>query len=119
MDKPVQITRIAKSEFNEVIRNLFAEKDERVLEPQLPLLKLSKYLRDRLDVDGEKAIPECVSCGACCNYAMIAPVTQLEAQQLDAVIEVTLDGTGDRVTIDAVLPRNEKTGSCVNLNGEL
>jgi len=119
MERPVQISRIPKSDFHQMVRDLDAEKKKRTLEPQLPLLKLSKYVNDRLQVDEPNGMPECVTCGVCCNFAMIAPISQVEGRRLDEFLEITLDGTDNRVPIDAVLLRNAETGSCVHLDGEL
>jgi Fe-S-cluster containining protein len=110
---------MAKSDFHAMIGALDVEKKKRILAEQLPLLKLSKYVSDRLEPDAAKAIPDCVTCGVCCNFALFAQVKQSETARLDQFIEITLDGRNNEIPIDAALARNMETGSCVYLIGTL
>ena len=121
MQRPVQITRIAKSDFIATILDYDRRKKERILPPQLPLEKLSKYLAERVATDPAAPVPECVTCGVCCNFALIAPVSRADSEQLDEYFELTLDGyDGDEpVPVGRALKRNEETGNCVHLGGTL
>jgi Fe-S-cluster containining protein len=120
MQRPVQITRMPKSDFVAMIIDYDRRKKERILPAQLPLDKLSKYVAERSATDASVPVPECVTCGVCCNFALIAPVSREDSERHGEYVEITLDGwDGNAIAVDRALKRNEETGSCLHLGGEL
>jgi Fe-S-cluster containining protein len=119
VNSPVQITRLAKSDFQRMTLDLIAERKTRTLEPQLDLLKLSKHVGERLSIDDGDPVPECVTCGLCCSFPVVAPVFPGEVERIGTVVSVTLDSSDGEIVVDAALPRNVATGSCAFLGGEL
>lgn len=119
MQRPVRITRMPKGEFTAMILELNARNRGRIREPQLPLNRLSKALSERLATDRSAPVPECVTCGVCCNFALYVPVTREESERLSEYVEVTADGSDPPVVIDHYLPRDRETGSCKHLSGTL
>jgi Fe-S-cluster containining protein len=117
MQELVQITRLSKSEFHETVREL--DRQKRILEPQLSLRKLSKYIAERLATPETVPVPECVTCGACCAFALIVPISVEESERLDQYLEITLDGAEPPIAIDRMLPRNDENGHCINLAGNI
>lgn len=119
MQKPVQITRMSKGDFVAMILDYDRRKKERILAPQLPLDKLSKHIAERAATETSVPVPECVTCGVCCNFALIAPVSREDSDRLDEFIEITLDGHDEPLAVDRALKRNQETGSCLHLAGTL
>lgn len=119
MQGPVRITRMPKGDFTAMILELNARNRERIREPQLPLSRLSKSLSERLATARTAPVPECVTCGVCCNVALYVPVTREESERLSEYIEVTADGSDPPVAIDRYLPRDGETGHCRHLSGTL
>ncbi|NOT48535.1 MAG: YkgJ family cysteine cluster protein, partial [Acidobacteria bacterium] len=114
MEKPVKITRLPKSEYFASVFEIFNR--QKRLPQQIPLTKLSKRVDERTVTDTSVAIPECVSCGACCFFGMI-PIERREPEHLAEYIEVLADHSD--VVIERVLYRDEADGRCRHLSGEL
>jgi len=106
-----------KGEFSAMVMEMDPRK--RLLEPQLPLSRLSKSLTERRATPSGTPVPECVTCGACCNFAVVVPVTREESDRLTEYVEVTLDDTEPPIVIDRFLPRDSDSGSCAHLGGTL
>ena len=117
MQRPVQITRLRKSEYHELIREL--DRRKKVLEPQLPLKKLTKYVAENLATPVGDPIPECVTCGVCCNFALMVPVTLKDSDKLHEYLSIAADNWESEIEIDRALPRDPANGNCVHLAGTL
>lgn len=114
----VQIERIRKSEFNDRVVRLTAERKSRHRESQLPLDRLSKFRADRVSVDKDTPVPECTTCGICCFLPLIVPVTRAESERLTGYCDILLDDSEEDIVVDRMLPRAED-GRCANLEGTL
>ncbi len=114
MEKPVQITRLPKSEFYETVFDLY-EKTPAV-PSQIPLSRLSKLVSERVITDKSVPIPDCIPCGACCIFGLVIPINRREPEPLQKYLEITLDGADDLV-IERVLERDKSDGRCTNLEG--
>ncbi|MEP6850156.1 MAG: YkgJ family cysteine cluster protein [Acidobacteriota bacterium] len=120
MAEPVQITRLKKSEFYGIVGNLEELKESRILPSQLPLHELSRIADQRIVTDPSAPVPDCLTCGVCCNFALMVTVTPSESAPLKEYWDVILEGVEDReITINRVLPRSFETGSCSFLEGNL
>lgn len=115
MQELVQITRYPRREYYGLIRQLDEQKNKQILEPQLPLDKLTKYVSRNVVTDNSEPVPECTTCGVCCAFALIVPVSKEDSRQLVSYCDITLD-EDDTVVIDRVLPRQDN-GCCENLGG--
>ncbi|HLA95159.1 MAG TPA: YkgJ family cysteine cluster protein [Pyrinomonadaceae bacterium] len=117
MEGSVKITRLPKSEFYAAVAAL-GEKAPGFA-TQIPLSRLSKYASERLITDASIPIPECVTCGACCVYSPIVPMSSVESEPIDVYWDITLDDAED-VVIERVLPRDlAGDGRCSNLAGKV
>ncbi len=114
----VQIERVRKSEFNARVVELTRKRGSGYRESQLPLDRLSKFLKDRVSVDSTTPVPECTTCGICCFLPLIVPVSRAESERLTSYCEVLLDGSEDEIAVDRMLSRAED-GRCRNLEGTL
>jgi uncharacterized protein len=119
MSQPVQITRLKKSEFYRTIGELDARKNSQILPSQLPLHELSRKIAESIVTDPSTEVPECLSCGVCCAFALMVTLTPNESGRLNNYWDVTLDGVEKDITINRVLPRSLETGHCTFLNGSL
>ena len=90
------------------------KRQERV-SPQIPLTKLSKRLSERLITEKGVAVPDCISCGACCLYGLI-PIERREPEPLLDYVEITADETD--VVIERAFSRDDD-GRCQNLTGKI
>src|SRR4051812_23692993 len=115
MEKLVRITRVPRETFYQDLLAQNELKKARTAEPQLPLLKLSKYLSERTATAKDVPVPECTTCGVCCSFLLYVPVSRADSGRLDEYVDIMLDSAEHEVVIDRVLPRNSETGSCVNL----
>ncbi|QYO67581.1 YkgJ family cysteine cluster protein [Leptolyngbya sp. 7M] len=118
MAELVQIERIRKRDFNSRILEMDAGKKKAILPPQLPLELLSKKLEESVTIELAHQIPDCTSCGVCCAFALIVPITYSESESVPAYVDILLDDADEEIVIDRVLPRAEN-GRCANLEGEL
>ncbi len=114
----VQIERIRKSELHSRVLELNERKRAFYLDPQLPLDRLSLKLEARKATANDVPVPDCVTCGVCCSFALIVPVSHEDTSRLTRYCDILLDDTEDEIVIDRVLPRSED-GRCVHLMGEL
>ena len=112
----VQIERLTKRDFHSRISELNEQKKKRVLESQLPLELLSKYISERRVTDASMPVPECVTCGLCCSFPLIVPVTLGDSERLTSYCDILLDDSEHEIVVDRVLPRGDD-GRCVNLHG--
>ena len=119
MENLVRITRIKREAFYQDLIELNEQKKKRLMEPQLPLLKLSKHVAERTVTPQDEPVPECVTCGVCCAYLLFVPVSLKDSERLSEFIELTLDDSDAEIAVDRVLPRNAETGHCANLAGTL
>lgn len=111
----VQITRYSKADYYEMIGEIERRRDDAILEPQLPLKRLSKYVAKSVTEGSRRPPPECTTCGVCCSFALIVPVRTDEAGGLPEHWGITSDG----VVIERVLGRDLQTGCCEHLEGTL
>jgi Fe-S-cluster containining protein len=113
----VQITRLPKRDFYAFVREVDASRQGKILDPQLPLEKLSKRLSASVVTDSALPIPDCVKCGACCVFPLIVPVSATDHTGSEAYWDLTLDDSSASPVIDRVLRRNPDDGRCSQLKG--
>ena len=116
--EPVRITRMRMGEFNLAVGALDQAKRSRLLPPQLGLLTLTKYVSESVTVGPGEPVPECVTCGVCCDLYAVVPMNVPESERLGEYIEVTADAEPD-VVIDRLVKRDMTSGRCSHLRGEL
>lgn len=114
MEKPVQITRLPKSEYYASVFEI--HKRQSRVPQQIPLSRLSKRLAERVITRGGEAVPDCISCGACCLYGLI-PIERRDPEPISEYVEVMADHSD--VIIERALFRNETDGRCRHLAGEI
>ena len=114
MEKPVQITRLTKSEFYQSIFEV-DQRQTRVPQ-QIPLSRLSKRVADKVITEEWAHVPNCISCGACCVFGLI-PINRREPEPLRNYVELTLDNAD--VVVERALRRDQEDGRCAHLFGKI
>jgi Fe-S-cluster containining protein len=102
-----------------MMRELVERRDSRILPSQLPIEQLSRKIQDSVVTDRAAAIPDCCTCGVCCNFAVMVTATPQESLRLNNYWDITLDVIEEPVTINRMLPRSMESGSCIFLKGTL
>jgi uncharacterized protein len=109
---------MSKSEF---VR-LAGETEERKLAGSLPAqldtARLSKYVADSVTLREGGSIPDCVTCGVCCDIYSMVPMGLDDSERLGIYVEITDDSETDLV-VDRLIPRDWDRGVCVFLSGEV
>jgi Fe-S-cluster containining protein len=118
MAELVQIERIKKRDLNSRILELNERRHEYYIEPQLPLDRLSVKLAARRATPLEALVPDCVTCGVCCSFALIVPVTHDDTSRLSRYCDILLDDSDDEVIVDRILQHGNDR-RCVHLMGKL
>jgi Fe-S-cluster containining protein len=111
----IQIERITKRDLHAGVRELSVNRPG-LREPQLPLHLLSVKLAERMATAPDAPIPDCLTCGVCCLFALIVPVTHAESLKIPAYTDILLDDSDEEIVIDRMLPRASE-GRCANLEG--
>lgn len=112
----VQIERIPRSENIEIALEIYARVTDKLLPPQIPMQKMTGQIADNAVTPPDEPIPDCVTCGACCQYFILAPVFKSDITDAEHYYDVTVDESD--FTIGRYLKRKED-GSCHALGGNI
>lgn len=115
MNKPVQITRYPRSEYNDLISEMNTAHRSRLLKEQIPIADASPYRNSSVSKRSREEPPECVTCGVCCSLPLVVTVPRGEEKRLEEYWEITVED----VVVDRVIGRDLLTGHCINLAGTL
>lgn len=119
VDKPIRITRLPKDKYLELIRGYNHTKKSQIFEPQLPLDRASKRVSENVVTPANEPIPECTTCGVCCDLPLVVPISNSETERFSDYWEIYPDESASDAAIERVLPREADSGRCVHLAGEL
>ena len=109
VDKPIRITRLPKGEFLDLIRGYNRSKKSEIFEPQLPLDRASKRVSENVVTPADEPIPECTTCGVCCDAPLVVPIARTETERFAEYWEIYPDESAPDAVIDRVLPRDVGT----------
>lgn len=113
----VQITRMSKSDYYETIAELKTRLEKDLIVPQIPPEKLTKKVAENLITAKETSIPDCLTCGICCVYALSVPVSNSDPTPPEYYWEITLEDSASEIVVNKMLKR---TGTkCDYLGGEI
>jgi len=115
MNKPVQITRYPRSEYNDLISEMNTAHRSRLLKEQMPLADASPFRNSSVSKRSREEPPDCVTCGVCCSLPLVVTVPPGDEKRLTEYWEITVED----VVVDRVIGRNLITGRCINLEGTL
>jgi len=115
----VQIERREKfteSEFWQMIDALTPDKWQNLLPPQLPIEDLPTKRAKNFVTPAATAIPDCLTCGACCTFLFAVAVKPTDDVPPETIWNVT-EESGE-VIVDSYLKRDAETLFCTFLKSE-
>lgn len=117
MQNLTQIQRLSKTAYYDHIRELNERKKILFSEPDLSLEKLSKRFAERIVTTASMPVPDCLTCGLCCAYALCVPVRRDDLTAPEKYWELTMDQSASKIVINRFLKRDDIT--CDFLGGKL
>lgn len=121
-NKLVQITRqskIAEDEFNAFVNRMYEEVWEKLYPPQILTHNLSNTVENNVITPKDKAIPDCMTCGACCASFVCVDVAPENPISKEDCWEITDKGKSDEYIVDKYIKRKEEDFSCTALEGTI
>lgn len=116
MQNLVQITRLARSDYYDSIYEIKQRMIENLIPPQLPPEYFSKKISESFLAPPGEPIPDCLTCGVCCAYALCVSVKIDDPTLPENYWEITMDGD-EEIVVNRYLRRTAQ--SCDWLGGEL
>ena len=113
-------SRVQREDFYRYIQHKEAQKWEKLPAPQIPLAQLSRSVIENFVTPPETPAPDCLTCGLCCVFGLCVALdnnTQIEPEARWDIIAVS--PAGRELPVDSFIRRDENTGQCVFLDGEL
>ena len=114
--KLVQLTRMPKSDYYETITNLKSRLEKHLVAPQIPPEKLTKKVAENVLTSKETPIPDCLTCGVCCVYALSVPVSNCDPTPPENYWEIMLEDSASEIVVNKMLKRTDT--KCDYLGGE-
>lgn len=109
-------TEMTEDEFYALVPYLNKVKYDKLLPQQFPLEDLSTKVAESIVTPPDAPVPDCLTCGGCCNYFLCVAVADAAAEvPRETYWEVK---RGD-IVVDRFMRRDPETLSCVALNGEV
>jgi Fe-S-cluster containining protein len=118
----VQLTRkskIPEEEFYPVVNRMYEYMWQRLMPPQLVTDGLSNTLKNNVATPANAPIPDCLTCGACCQSHLCVGVRPSDSISAEIVWDITVETEGKEIVVDRYLKRNEETFACTALKGTI
>ena len=118
----VQITRQSKineDDFYEMLGKMYKQIWGNLAPPQILTQDLSERIVNNVITAPDTPIPDCQSCGACCQAFTQVAVYPDEKIFPEYYWEITVKGEKGEITVDKFLRRNGETFVCEFLGGKL
>lgn len=118
----VQITRLGKvpeSEFYPVINRMYETIWGQLMPPQIPTDRLSSKMSKRVVTPPETPVPDCLTCGACCQSLLCVGVRPSDTVESELCWEITTETDDGEMVVDRYLRRSGETLACTALSGTI
>ena len=118
----VQITRQSKineDDFYEMLGKMYQQIWGNLAPPQILTQDLSERIANNVITLPDTPIPDCQSCGACCQAFTQVAVYPDEQVSPENYWGITVKGEKDEITVDKFLRRDGETFACASLGGKL
>jgi Predicted Fe-S-cluster oxidoreductase len=116
MKNLVQITRLPRSVYYDSISKIKERMLPGLIEPQIPPERFSKKISESFLAPPGTQVPDCLTCGVCCAFALCVSVRLDDPTSAENYWEITLDDN-EEIVIDRFLKRTD--AKCDLLEGEL
>lgn len=120
MDDFVQLTRqssIREDEFYPIANRMYETIWRKLLPPQLVTDGLSNKVKNNVVTPPETAIPDCLTCGACCQAFVCVGVRPSDDLEADRYWNITAETEVGEIVVDRYLRRDGETLACTSLEG--
>jgi hypothetical protein len=104
--------QISIQEFKEIYAALENRLAADLIAPQIPTSMLSKKVSGNVITPDSAPVPDCLTCGVCCNFAPGVPVAPEDITSPKNYWDITTQGTSAPIVIDRFLRLNTETGNC-------
>jgi len=118
----VQLTRkskIPEDEFYPAINRMYEHIWQQLMPPQLVTDGLSNTIKNNVVTPADAPVPDCLTCGACCQSLLCVGVRPSDSVDPKIVWDVTVETGGKEIVVDRYLKRNEETLACAALEGTI
>ena len=122
MDEFVQITRrnsIPEKDFYPVINRMYEHIWTRLLPPQLITEGLSNTVKNNVVTPSDAPIPDCLTCGACCQSLLCVGVRPSDNVDRELRWDITVETDEGEIVVDRYLKRDPETLACAALGGTI
>lgn len=122
MNEFVQLTRrssVPEDEFYPIINRMYEHIWQQLLPPQLVTDGLSNTIKNNVVTPPDAPIPDCLTCGACCQSLLCVGVRPSDLVNKELCWDITVETGVDEIVVDRYLRRNEETLACVALEGNI
>lgn len=120
MNEFVQITRqssVPEVDFYLVINRMYEHIWQQLLPPQLVTDGLSNKVKNNVVTLADAPIPECLTCGACCQSLLCVGVRPADDIVPELFWDITVATDEGEIVVDRYLKRNGETLACGALEG--
>jgi Fe-S-cluster containining protein len=119
----IQITRrdrFSEEEFYPMVNRMFEYVWENLMPPQILTDGLSNTVKNNIITPPETPIPDCLTCGACCQSLLCVGVRPSDSLSPEHYWDITSKTEeGDEIVVDRYLRRDDETLACVALVGTI
>lgn len=122
MNEFVQLTRrssVPEEEFYPVINQMYEHIWQQLLPPQLVTDGLSNTIKNNVVTPPDAPIPDCLTCGACCQSLLCVGVRPSDNVDTDMYWDITVETDEGRIVVDRYLRRDEGSLACAALGGTI
>lgn len=117
----VQITRqptIPESEFYPMIYKMYEEIWFTRFPPEIPTKRLTVKRAKNVVTPPDAPIPDCVTCGVCCEMMLCVGVRPHEDVAPEDYWDITVQGKDGEIVVDRYLRRDGETFACKQLTND-
>ena len=118
----VQLTRckkISEEVFYPVMNRMYEHLWEQAMPPQLVMDGLSNLINNNVVTPPDTPIPDCLTCGACCQAHLCVGVRPSDTVDPELYWEITVATEDGEIVVDRYMKRNEETLACTALDGTI
>ncbi len=118
----VQITRqrsVPETDFYPVIHRMYETIWQQLMPQQIPTDHLSSKLSKRVVTPPDTPVPDCLTCGACCQSLLCVGVRPSDTVDSELYWDITVEGEDGEIIVDRYLRRNGETLACAALSGRI
>lgn len=103
----IQLTRISRNDYYESISKIKKRLEKDLIAPQISPEKFTKKLAENIITPENAPIPDCMTCGACCVYSMIVPVSNSDPTPPENYWEIILEDSASEIVVNKMLKRTD------------